>query len=108
MNCAFVRCARSSAIFEPFGLVGVESVLCGTPIVAADNVGCVEVIRTPGQFAFSLARPESLNEAIGRAVAAWQANAHRVEDPLAALGYDPSVEVHVNALLALAMQVRAR
>ena len=97
-----------ASIFEPFGLVGVESVLCGTPIVAADNVGCVEVIRAPGQFGFSLAQAQSLGEAIGRAVAAWRANTHRIEDPLAALGYDPSVEVHVKALLELAQQVPAR
>lgn len=97
-----------ASIFEPFGLVGVESVLCGTPIVAADNVGCVEVIRAPGQYAFSLARPESLREAIGQAVAAWRAKTHRIADPLATLGYDPSVDVHVKALIALAEQVRAR
>ncbi|MDP3824257.1 MAG: glycosyltransferase family 4 protein [Burkholderiales bacterium] len=97
-----------ASIFEPFGLVGVESVLCGTPIVAADNVGCVEVIRAPGQFTFSLARPESLGDAVGQGVAAWRAKTHRIADPLAALGYDPSVDVHVKALLALAEQVRAR
>ena len=94
--------------YEPFGLVGVESVLCGTPIVAADNVGCVEVIRAPGQFGFSLNRPGSLGEAMSRAVAAWRAKTHRVKDPLAALGYDPSVDGHVKALLDLAQQVRAR
>jgi glycosyltransferase involved in cell wall biosynthesis len=97
-----------ASIFEPFGLVGVESVLCGTPIVAADNVGCVEVIRAPGQYAFSLAHPASLGEAIARAVAAWRAKTHRIAEPLAALGYDPGVDTHVRALLALAQQVRRR
>ncbi len=97
-----------ASIFEPFGLVGVESVLCGTPIVAADNVGCMEVIRAPGQFAFSLSRPASLGEAIGRGVAAWRANVHRIDDPVATLGYDPSVDVHVKALLDLARKVRSK
>ena len=31
--------------YEPFGLVGVESVLCGTPVLIAEGVGCAEVIR---------------------------------------------------------------
>jgi glycosyltransferase involved in cell wall biosynthesis len=97
-----------ASLYEPFGLVGVESVLCGTPVVAADNVGCAEVIRAQGQFAFSLGRPESLGEAVGWAVAAWRANAHRIADPLGALGYDPSVHAHVQALLTLAEQVHAR
>jgi glycosyltransferase involved in cell wall biosynthesis len=97
-----------ASLYEPFGLVGVESVLCGTPIVAADNVGCVEVIRAPGLYAFSLDHTESLGEAIGRAAAAWHAKAHRIEDPRGALGYDPSVDTHVRALLGLAQRVRAR
>jgi glycosyltransferase involved in cell wall biosynthesis len=97
-----------ASIFEPFGLVGVESVLCGTPIVAADNVGCAEVIRAPGQFAFSLARPRSLGEAVGQAVAAWRTNTHRIAHPLAALSYDPSVDAHVSALLELARQIGKR
>jgi glycosyltransferase involved in cell wall biosynthesis len=97
-----------ASIFEPFGLVGVESVLCGTPIVAADNVGCAEVIRAPGQFAFCLARPQSLGEAVGQAVAAWRANTHRIAHPLAALGYDPSVDAHVSALLELARHISKR
>ncbi|WP_204274472.1 glycosyltransferase, partial [Stenotrophomonas maltophilia] len=30
--------------YEPFGLIGVESVLCGTPAVLAANIACTEVI----------------------------------------------------------------
>ena len=97
-----------ASLYEPFGLVGVESVLCGTPVVAADNVGCAEVIRAPGQFAFSLDRTASLGEAVARAVVAWRANTHRIADPLSALSYDPSVNAHVRGLLDLAEQVRSR
>ncbi len=97
-----------ASIFEPFGLVGVESVLCGTPVVAADNVGCAEVIRARGQFVFSLAHAASLGEAVQRALAAWRANTHRIQEPLAALNYDPSVEAHVLALLGLVRRVQER
>ena len=40
--------------FEPFGLVGVESVLSGTPVLLARGVGCAEVIHEPAALAFDL------------------------------------------------------
>ena len=88
--------------YEPFGLVGVESVLCGTPVLMADNVGCAEVIKEPAALAFSLAQTDSLAHAVERAVARWQVGEHRLDAPRAGLRYDSSVAVHVEALLALA------
>ena len=85
--------------YEPFGLVGVESVLCGTPVLVADNVGCAEVLQGAAGLPFSLAHPLSLGAAVERAVALWQHGAHRLESPLDHLGYDPSVDVHLDALL---------
>ena len=87
--------------YEPFGLVGVESVLCGTPVLLAGNVGCGEVIREPGKIVFDRLVSASLEAAVAHAVARWQAATHRLERPDAQLAYDPSVEVHVAALLAL-------
>jgi glycosyltransferase involved in cell wall biosynthesis len=92
--------------YEPFGLVGVESVLCGTPVLLADGIGCAEVIRPPAQLAFSLDATEgsgpSFAAAVEAALAMRGANRHRLEDPRSSLGYDPGVEPHVSALLALA------
>lgn len=88
--------------YEPFGLVGVESVLCGTPVLLADNVGCAEVIRAPAQIPFTLARPESLGVAVAGAVERWRSGTHRLDTPAAHLTYDPLVATHVDALLALA------
>ena len=88
--------------YEPFGLVGVESVLCGTPLVLADNVGCAEVITPAAQMPFSLARSSSLGTAMAEAVQRWQRGGHRLKDPSSCLRYDPSVAKHVDALLALA------
>ena len=95
-----------ASLYEPFGLVGIESVLCGTPVVAADNVGCAEVIREGGQITFSLDREASLGDAVERAVDRWRSGTHRIAAPLQALGYDPSVAAHVRGLLDLAAQVR--
>ena len=95
--------------YEPFGLVGVESVLCGTPVLLADDAGCAEVIREPAQLPFALARAGSLDAAVAHAVARWQAGAHRLAAPRGLLGYDPGVSMHVDALLTIAESlVRAR
>ncbi len=91
--------------YEPFGLVGVESVLCGTPLVLADNVGCAEVIGGAAQLPFSLERSDSLGVAAAEAVRRWQRGVHRLEDPFACLQYDPSVSVHIDALLALVDEI---
>ncbi|QEL56757.1 glycosyltransferase family 4 protein [Chromobacterium paludis] len=39
--------------YEAFGLVGPESILCGTPVLFADTVGAVEVLSEPGCYRFS-------------------------------------------------------
>lgn len=91
--------------YEPFGLVGVESVLCGTPVLCAQGVGCAEVLKPPAHLPFSLDTARgagSFAAAVEQAVAMQRAGGHRVAAPRASLGYDPSVEVHVRALLALA------
>jgi glycosyltransferase involved in cell wall biosynthesis len=93
--------------YEPFGLVGVESVLCGTPVLLADGVGCAEVIRAPVAIPFALDAPKGLDAAVAIAVQRWRDRTHRLAVPRDALGYDPSVEVHVGALLAIAERVAA-
>jgi glycosyltransferase involved in cell wall biosynthesis len=96
-----------ASLYEPFGLVGVESVLSGTPVLLAEGAGCAEVIHEPAQLPFSLARPGSLDDAVALAVSRWQGGAHRLATPLHLLGYDPRVSVHVEALLAMAQALVA-
>ena len=98
--------------YEPFGLVGVESLLCGTPVLCARGVGCAEVLREPAQIAFDLDAaddaPDGFAAAVTEAVKRRAAATHRVAEPLAHLGYDPSVAHHVRELLALAGAMRAQ
>lgn len=96
-----------ASLYEPFGLVGVESVLCGTPVLLADDAGCAEVIQTPGNITLERHRAASLAAAIGQAADRWARSAHRLGEPLAVLGYDPSVPVHIEALLRLVESVPA-
>ncbi len=88
--------------YEPFGLVGVESVLCGTPVLLAAGVGCREVIAAPAAIDYAADTEHDLAAAVETALGRWRAGTHRLGDPRAALGYDPGVAAHVEALLALA------
>ena len=64
---------------EVFGLVPLEALLCGTPVVVADDSGCGEVI---GQFdggqVVAVGDPQALSAAIAAVLSAphaWRANA---------------------------------
>ncbi|ASK27625.1 glycosyl transferase family 1 [Neisseria chenwenguii] len=87
-----------ASLYEPFGLVGVESVLCGTRAVLSDNMACTEVMNADAGFFFSRQRPETLAEAVSQAVALKQRSEHRIADPAAALTYDPTLEHHIDRL----------
>lgn len=91
--------------YEPFGLVGVEAVLCGTPVVTAETLGCREVIAEHARIDFQRGDPGSLAAALTEAVDRVRAGSSRLTDVSTALLYDPSVEGHVRALLALAEDI---
>ena len=94
-----VDCTVLASRYEPFGLVGVESVLCGTPVIVAGNVGCAEVLRPTARLRFELGTPGSLEQALESAVERWRAGSLRLAVPREHLAYDPSVDVHLEALL---------
>ena len=88
--------------YEPFGLIGVESVLCGTPAVLASNIACTEVISDEGAPTFNVSHPATLARTIEAAVARAQAGQARLANPREHLRYDPGIRAHIDALLALA------
>ena len=91
-----------ASAYEPFGLVGIESVLCGTPVLLASGVGCGEVLEPPACIRYDSAAADGLADAVREALARWQAGAHRLHEPALRMGYDPRVALHVDALLVLA------
>ena len=101
-----VDCTIMASRFEPFGLVGVESVLCGTPLIGAAGMGCMEVIAAPAVIPFEIDTPASLSAAIDEALTRWRTGTLPVADPRAALRYDPSVQAHLDALLAGVQRLR--
>jgi glycosyltransferase involved in cell wall biosynthesis len=53
--------------YEPFGLAPVESLMCGTPVLIAENLGCSEIIPEDLRITFERT-PESFSHAVNQAV----------------------------------------
>lgn len=102
-----VDCTVMASSYEPFGLVGVESVLCGTPLIGALGMGCMEVLRGAAALPLDLQQPDSLAQAIEAALARWREGRLTLPAPQACLGYDPSVQAHLDALLGWVARLRA-
>ncbi|WP_085315626.1 glycosyltransferase family 4 protein [Derxia lacustris] len=93
-----------ASTYEPFGLVGIESVLCGTPTVLASNIACTEVLDDDACLTFDRADPASLAAVIASAVERARAGRHRLADPARHfVDYDPDIDRHLAALLQLAL-----
>lgn len=90
-----------ASLYEPFGLIGIESVLCGTRVVLADNMGCTEVMNAEAGFFFKRSSPESLKEAVAAAVRLKQSGRHKLTDPQNALTYQADLDSHIDALRRL-------
>ncbi|MGF7136857.1 glycosyltransferase involved in cell wall biosynthesis [Paraburkholderia sp. EB58] len=94
--------------YEPFGLVGVESVMCGTPVIFPSSIGCCDAIAPHAKFVFAPDDEADLRATLERAVQQRLAAAPREQAEVAhgAVLYDASVAGHVDALLALARRIR--
>lgn len=97
--------------YEPFGLVGVESAMCGTPVILPASVGCCDAIAPHAKFVFAAGDVADLRATLERAVRGRltiQQSQPRWQSELArdAVLYDTSVAGHADALLALATYIR--
>lgn len=95
--------------YEPFGLVGVESVMCGTPVMLSDNIGCCDAIAAHAKSVFKAGDMDDLRATLDRVVQSrrQKASGTPVEVARDALRYDAAVASHVRALLDLAAQIEA-
>lgn len=105
-DMAALYCAADFTImasgYEPFGLVGVESIGCGTPLVTSDALGCREVIDPAVRIDFRRSDRRSLVGALEAAVERVRAGGHRYGVSSERLHYDPAVVPHVGKLLSIA------
>lgn len=97
-----------ASIYEPFGLVGVESILSGTPVIFSQNMACVETFQGNFGFTFEREDPESLAIAMSQAVKSVQEGRARIDDPLATLNYNPDLLHHMNEIKKVMKQVSAK
>ena len=87
--------------YEAFGMVGPESILCGTPVLFADTIGAVEVLREPGCHVFSR-DAEQLAACLQKVVhLKGEAQPRDLEWVEQSLGYPYSISMHVDSLLSL-------
>lgn len=90
--------------YEPFGLVGPESVLCGTPVVFSDNIACLEVMQEQAYIPFNREQADSLTIAIMRAIKLKEAGLARLNSNVDYLKYRPSIHEHIQSLMQLMTQ----
>jgi glycosyltransferase involved in cell wall biosynthesis len=88
--------------YESFGLVGPESILCGTRLVFEQEIGCLPVIQRDFVFTFSLRDRGSIKEAFAQAIKLARENRHRIDRPAEGLRYNPSATAHARAILVAA------
>jgi glycosyltransferase involved in cell wall biosynthesis len=89
-----------ASLYEPFGLVAIESVLCGTPVLLAGNMGCCEVIADDAREVFKAQDIDSLDAAVRRAVDRVKEGKARLQDPQASLHYSTDVVDYTRQVLS--------
>lgn len=72
------------SLYESFGLVPLESLLCGTPIVITEEYGCLEHIGTyrPGIYTIPAKNPERMEIEIEKALLGGKIQPYKPEDLL--------------------------
>ncbi len=76
--------------YEPFGLVGIESVLCGTPVLLANGIGSTEVLDDAAQINFAADDAAGLARAVATAVARVDQGTARLAEPPAISAMPPA------------------
>jgi glycosyltransferase involved in cell wall biosynthesis len=96
-------CADASILasaYEPFGLVGPESILCGTPVLLAKTVGAAEILTSPACTNFELNRA-SLTQVLANAITQFKVDDPGLENPGQYIHYPYQLKDHIQALLRL-------
>jgi glycosyltransferase involved in cell wall biosynthesis len=85
--------------YEPFGLVGPESVSCGTRLVFEKRIGCLSAIDPAQVIPFSVWEQESIAAGVAQALTQAGRGEHRVPAGVNGLRYQPDPVRHAQVLL---------
>lgn len=88
-----------ASLYEPFGLVCVESILCGTPVIVSKNVGASEIIAGANNLFFEHSNDTSLIQALENACNLYFGETNRIACFADSLKYNPSIDTHIDRLL---------
>ncbi len=93
--------------YEPFGLVGVESAMCGTPVILPSTLGCCAAIAPHAKHVFASGDAADLRATLERVARQRQTAPRLTQYDVArdAVLYDASVAGHVDALLSAAQRI---
>ena len=90
-----------ASLYEPFGLVGVESILCGTKIIFPNSCGCREIVKDSDGLFFDKNNLESLINSLILADKMKSDNQHKINNPQEYIAYNPKLAYHIDELLKL-------
>ena len=88
-----------ASIYEPFGLVGIESVLSGTQVIFSDNMGCLEILKNNFGYTFSRNNNGDLDSVIRKSFEKAKLFKHRILNPLDCIDYNPALSAHITELM---------
>lgn len=86
--------------YEAFGMVGPESISCGTPVLFADTIGAVEVLSEPGCYRFQR-NVDDLKALLGRIARRFREGNLRVESPALCIHYAYVFNDYLDKLIGL-------
>lgn len=86
--------------YEAFGLVGPESISCGTPVLFSDTIGAAEVLSEPGCYRFKRS-VEDLGELLDRMGERFRTGKLRVESPAKCIHYPYRFDEYLDELISL-------
>lgn len=91
--------------YEPFGLVGIESVMCGTPVIFPACIGCCGAIADHAKHVFQSGDADDLRRTVQTALESRRPGERVGAD---AVRYDAEVASHVGALVELARGIAGK
>lgn len=89
-----------ASVYEPFGLVGPESILCGTPVLLADTIGAVEVLSQPASYSFAR-NADALRELLLKMLDRFDSENLVIASPECYIHYPYSFDAYLDELIRL-------